>query len=94
MPEVFEETELDETIAAVAVGNRLVLDSSGTSIGRHITKNPMALLIGPEGGIEPAELQRITAAGWIPIAIADTILRFETAIITSVGVVRALQIGG
>ena len=63
-------------------------------MGQYITNSPMALLIGPEGGIEPGELERIRAAGWLPVAIADTILRFETAIITSVGTVRALQVGG
>jgi 16S rRNA (uracil1498-N3)-methyltransferase len=94
MPDVFDEAELDEALVAVWLEKKLVLDSSGTSIAQHISKIPMALLIGPEGGIEPDELQRVRAAGWVPVAVADTILRFETAIITSVGAVRALQIGG
>jgi 16S rRNA (uracil1498-N3)-methyltransferase len=93
MPAVHEEAELEEVLAAVEAGKKLVLDSSGTSISPHISSDTIALLIGPEGGFETGELPKIIGRGWLPVALASTVLRFETAIISSVATVRALQLG-
>lgn len=39
------------------------------------------VVIGPEGGLTPAEIDRLTRAGVRPIRIADNVLRIETAAI-------------
>jgi 16S rRNA (uracil1498-N3)-methyltransferase len=38
-----------------------------------------ALLVGPEGGLDPAERRELLAAGWQPAGLGDRILRLETA---------------
>nr|WP_268871193.1 RsmE family RNA methyltransferase [Halomonas zincidurans] len=38
-----------------------------------------ALLIGPEGGLSPAEVDAATAAGFTPLTLGPRILRTETA---------------
>jgi 16S rRNA (uracil1498-N3)-methyltransferase len=93
MPEIASEGEIDEVLSEVRAPRKLVLDSSGTSMAPHISRDPMALLVGPEGGFEVAELARIVDRGWQPVALASTILRFETAIVAAVATVRALQLG-
>jgi len=93
LPEVHREAELPEVMAAVTAPIRLVLDSSGTSLHDRISNNGMALLVGPEGGIEDVELRGITGNGWVPVALAATTLRFETAVIAGVAAVRAFQLG-
>lgn len=43
------------------------------------TPRRMALLIGPEGGLEPAEVAAARAAGWRVASLGGRILRTETA---------------
>jgi 16S rRNA (uracil1498-N3)-methyltransferase len=38
-----------------------------------------ALLVGPEGGLDPAERRELLAAGWRPVGLGERILRLETA---------------
>ncbi len=92
MPAVYEEHDADDVLTQVPPSwKRIVLDSSGTSLGPHITNIPIALAVGPEGGIESGELSRAVAQGWIVASLGPATLRFETAIIAAVSVVRALQ---
>ena len=54
----------------------------------------VALTFGPEGGIEASELAILREAGWTPVAIARTTLRFETAGVAGVAIVRAGSMAG
>jgi 16S rRNA (uracil1498-N3)-methyltransferase len=38
-----------------------------------------ALLIGPEGGLDPAERRELLTAGWRPVGLGERTLRLETA---------------
>lgn len=50
----------------------------------------LALLIGPEGGLEPAEVQLAGEHGFEPVTMGPLILRTETAATAVLGAVRAL----
>ncbi|WIB12441.1 16S rRNA (uracil(1498)-N(3))-methyltransferase [Curtobacterium sp. MCPF17_052] len=39
----------------------------------------IALVVGPEGGIEPSELERLESAGAVRVRLGDTVLRTSTA---------------
>jgi 16S rRNA (uracil1498-N3)-methyltransferase len=39
----------------------------------------IALVVGPEGGIDPSELERLEAAGAVRVRLGDTVLRTSTA---------------
>ncbi|MGH7618702.1 MAG: RsmE family RNA methyltransferase [Gemmatimonadaceae bacterium] len=73
----------------------ILLDHDGQSLSR-IVSLPSAgspvLLLGPEGGLEPAEVAALGRAGWQLASLADTTLRFETAGIAAVAVCRALKV--
>ena len=43
----------------------------------------VALLIGPEGGFEEAEIEMAKEAGWLPFSLGKRILRMETAAIVA-----------
>jgi 16S rRNA (uracil1498-N3)-methyltransferase len=72
----------------------IVLDISADPIAavanRILDAAPM-LLVGPEGGIEPVELASLISRGWRPARLAETTLRFETAGIAALAVLRAVH---
>jgi 16S rRNA (uracil1498-N3)-methyltransferase len=49
--------------------------------GAHIGAPLHALLIGPEGGLDPAERRELLTAGWRPVGLGERTLRLETAAI-------------
>lgn len=47
------------------------------------TADQVALMIGPEGGFEEAEVEMAKEAGWLPFSLGKRILRMETAAIVA-----------
>ncbi len=52
----------------------------------------VSLLFGPEGGMEADEREALATAGWVSASLAATTLRFETAGVAGIAVVRAAQL--
>jgi 16S rRNA (uracil1498-N3)-methyltransferase len=73
-------------------GSRVLLDISGAPLSTLPTSDAFALAVGPEGGLEPEERDAAIESGWLPAAIGATILRFETAAIAGIAIVRASQL--
>lgn len=72
----------------------LILDPRGESIndlpGRLEVSTHTMLLIGPEGGWTPSELDAADRAGYDRWKLGPNVLRIETAATTAVGVLRYL----
>lgn len=49
---------------------------------------PLSLLIGPEGGLSPQELEAVRAAGGRLFQLGELVLRMETAVIAALSVVQ------
>jgi 16S rRNA (uracil1498-N3)-methyltransferase len=49
----------------------------------------IVLVVGPEGGIAPAELTEFTAAGAVPVRLGDSVLRTSTAGVAALAVLSA-----
>lgn len=70
-------------------------DATGAGAGPDpLFAQPVVIAIGPEGGLEPDELERLTEAGFARASIGSTILRFETAAVAALGIVQSLMAGG
>ncbi|HEY7375832.1 MAG TPA: 16S rRNA (uracil(1498)-N(3))-methyltransferase [Polyangia bacterium] len=75
-------------VAAPALpARRLVLSPDGD--GRPLRallpdRAATALLVGPEGGLAPAESEAAQAAGFVPVSLGPRILRVETAAMVAV----------
>ena len=86
----------DDDLEAVASepGTRIVLDVRGEPLRSVVGRNAsdgVTLLVGPEGGIEDDELALLERHGWRAARLGASILRFETAAVAGIGVVRAAQ---
>lgn len=93
MPALLPDTSLD-ALAAGSCDHGIVLDVSGVPLARlaaETNATESTLLVGPEGGIEADELAALIGAGWRPACLAATTLRFETAGVAAVAVLRAMH---
>jgi 16S rRNA (uracil1498-N3)-methyltransferase len=57
---------------------------------RENAPKSICLLIGPEGGWEPSEIEQARQAGAIEISLGHRILRTETAAIVAIGLIQHL----
>lgn len=89
LPDLYPEATLDRAIAAAPPGARLLLDADAPPILSLDVRAPVTLAIGPEGGVEPDEREALVDAGFAPARLAGNILRFETAAVAGLAVVRA-----
>lgn len=91
LPEIHPSASVSRAIAAAPPGTRIILDASAEqampSFGIGF---PLAIALGPEGGLEDEERQEMTEGGFTPVRLAPTILRFETAGIAGLAIARAL----
>ncbi len=92
LPDLHPEAPLERVIAAAPTGARFVCDPDGASLldATPAAGDPATVVVGPEGGLEPAELEALQAAGFRPAALPGNILRFETAAVVAAALARAL----
>jgi 16S rRNA (uracil1498-N3)-methyltransferase len=88
----------DESDAATAFRDtkpglaRFLLDALGEPLTAHVASDPIAIAVGPEGGLEPGERDIARESGWQLASLGSTTLRFETAVIAAAAVIRATQL--
>jgi 16S rRNA (uracil1498-N3)-methyltransferase len=91
LPQPFPEANVERAILAAPPGDRVVLDPAGPPFvgpSALALRQPLVLAVGPEGGLERDELEQLTAAGFRPVSLGPTILRFETAAIAALAMAR------
>lgn len=70
---------------------RLVLHHEGQPVRSQDTApTSVALLIGPEGGLDDSELDAAATAGFAPLALGPRVLRTETAPVAAIGLCQWL----
>ncbi len=89
LPAIYPEATLARSVSALPEGGRLVLDASGGAILGQRWEGPVTLAVGPEGGLEPEELDEFERAGFSRVALGGHTLRFETAAIAGVAIARS-----
>ncbi len=60
----------------------IVADPSGEPVGKRSVSSPAVLIIGPEGGFIPYEVEKFNEAGCQVVGLGKRILKVETAIVT------------
>jgi 16S rRNA (uracil1498-N3)-methyltransferase len=91
LPEMHPSAPLQRAIAAAPDGTRILLDANAEKplIETALTA-PVAIAVGPEGGLDPRERQEMIDAGFKPASLVGGTLRFETAGIAGLALVRAM----
>jgi 16S rRNA (uracil1498-N3)-methyltransferase len=82
----------DRWLAAAPAGLKFVLHhraEQGLS-GVARPAGPVTLLIGPEGGLSPAEIDASRAAGFQPLCLGPRVMRTETAAVAALAVLQWL----
>lgn len=92
LPEILPPQSLFELLASDAGGERLVLSPTATSTidAAKAVEFRVTLLVGPEGGLEDAELAAAVGAGYKPIRMGPRVLRTETAALAAISALQCL----
>ena len=99
VPRVAEPSPLAAVVAALPEGTAVfVLDEAERAVtlsqafaSLEGARTPVALVIGPEGGLDRAEVDALTARGATPVTLGRLVLRTETAALAAVSVLRHLD---
>jgi 16S rRNA (uracil1498-N3)-methyltransferase len=88
LPEITGPHAWSEVVGLAGPEGRWFLDTEAADPGGWGTPGggSGALLIGPEGGLDPAERRQLLAAGWRPVGLGERTLRLETAAVVGAAV--------
>ena len=91
LPESCAEEGLDALLAYPMDGSSLLLDASGEPAVNLVEPlaQPVRIALGPEGGIEDRERDAFIQAGWRLMSLGPNVLRFETAGIAALAIIRS-----
>lgn len=94
VPEIEPPVTLQE-ILKIDFGNaiKLIFDHMAVTTLKNMlitqcVQETVVILVGPEGGFEPSEIELAKECGFIPVRFWNNILRTETAGVIAVGIVR------
>jgi len=96
VPTIAEPAPLDQALqdASQSTGPRLVLWEEERSLPMrqvlaHLAPGPVTLLVGPEGGFAPSEVDAARSHGFVSVGIGPRILRVETAALVAVALTQS-----
>jgi 16S rRNA (uracil1498-N3)-methyltransferase len=94
LPEITFSRDFDQAIATSGIDLKLLLNFSGDSLAsvlqREAPGTPLAILLGPEGGLNPAEIELAKKNGFVPTTLGPRVLRTETAAISALAIAQSL----
>jgi 16S rRNA (uracil1498-N3)-methyltransferase len=95
LPQIEFHANLGQALAVPRDAVRLLLDSGGAPLA-EILRAParlgrVALLLGPEGGLDAAEISAAQEAGFAPASLGPRVLRTETAAVAALAVVQSAR---
>ncbi|WP_439493961.1 16S rRNA (uracil(1498)-N(3))-methyltransferase [Bosea sp. (in: a-proteobacteria)] len=98
LPEIRAERPLEAALEALEPERLLVFCDEAMAQASPVAalalaqSGPLAVLIGPEGGFDEGERQRILARpGTLPISLGPRILRADTAAVAALALVQAIR---
>jgi 16S rRNA (uracil1498-N3)-methyltransferase len=93
VPRIGVTTTLEALLAEDFPGLRLVLRETQDAPPLRASEarpSSVLVLVGPAGGLDPREVERLAAAGFRPVSLGPRILRSETAAVTAIAALQLL----
>jgi 16S rRNA (uracil1498-N3)-methyltransferase len=96
LPEILPESTLERALGESGANIRILLDPAGDPLPRTLSRftshdSRLTISLGPEGGLDADERDLLLNAGWRPASLGPNVLRFETAAVAALAIVRSLQ---
>ncbi len=91
LPTLVFHADLSAALAATIPGHRVLLDPAGVPLPSLLqtAAGGVALLLGPEGGLDASEIQFAREAGFASASLGPRVLRTETAAATALAIAQA-----
>lgn len=91
LPQIRFHDSLDQAIMVSVIETRWLLDFDGPALASVLPARctAVSILLGPEGGLSPAEIQLAKAAGFASAQLGPRVLRTETAAIAALAIAQA-----
>ena len=93
IPELSGPAGLSDVLAGVSAPHRVTLSPDAPPLFERLSAwrphQQVALLVGPEGGFDAAELRAAAGAGFLPASLGATTLRTELAGVAALGALVA-----
>ena len=94
LPDITFLRNLEQTIAASTAGCKLLLDVSGDPLASVLQQRQattaLAILLGPEGGLNPAEIELARKSDFAAVNLGPRVLRTETAAVSALAIAQSL----
>jgi 16S rRNA (uracil1498-N3)-methyltransferase len=92
LPEIDFHSSLEVALAASGIEFKILLDFSGATPATllHAPKTAVAILLGPEGGLSPREIELAKASGFAALKLGPRVLRTETAATAALAIVQSM----
>ena len=94
MPEILPDATLGQALLDASSESCVLLDSAGNALPKILSRftssdSRLTLALGPEGGLDPGERDEFLAVGWRRASLGPNVLRFETAAVAALSIVRS-----
>ena len=87
-PTIDPPTSLDDALALACDAKLALAPEAARGVGTALGgRGSIAILVGPEGGLDPRELERAAAAGWVIASLGPFVLRTETVAAAVLGAI-------
>lgn len=92
LPSINFYKSLQPALSSSTSTNRIVLEFSGVPMRNCLPDEPpqnFAILLGPEGGLDSAEIDQATQEGFVAASLGPRVLRTETAAVAALTLAQA-----
>jgi 16S rRNA (uracil1498-N3)-methyltransferase len=92
IPDIDFEPVPARAVAATTAVSKLLLDFDGAPLASSLRQpiESVAILLGPEGGLNPVEIDIAKNQGFTPVSLGPRVLRTETAAVAALALVQSL----